>query len=284
MAFADTIMRRTQNTAQAGVIGLCLSVIAISFCGVYWHAEPLIVGRALGHSSLYTRTAYLTTADPNSVRARSSATLLQKIGFGVVFVEVDANVPARISKTKRLGKCKEASMKALQMVLDAPGDAWGYIFQDDIALVDDTDPAGAMEQIVKAETLTGLYNFLGVCGPVPWYKLHDGKHYEHIALEKEVKLEKEKARTCGKCFHAQGVSKRGAAELLKIAAASPMRSIDTIVQGWCVREDVAGFDVVGMELRSPENRNHRGLFYQARTKFESIIGSAGSETPTINHN
>jgi hypothetical protein len=278
MTFEGTIMRRPQNTAQAGVIGLCLSVIAIGFCGVYWHAEPLILGRALGHSSLYTRTAYLTTADPNSVRARSSAALLQKVGFGVVFVEADA-----ITKTK-LGNCKEASMKALQMVLDAPGDAWGYIFQDDIALVDDTDPVGAMEQIVKAETVTGLYNFLGVCGPVPWYKLHDGKHYEHRALEKEEKLEKEKSRTCGKCFHAQGLSKRGAAELLKIAAASKMRSIDTVVQGWCVREDVAGFDVVGMELKNPENSRHRGLFYQARTKFESIIGSAGSETPKINHN
>ena len=34
-----------------------------------------------------------------------------------------------------------------------------------------------MEKIVKAETVTSLYNFLGVCGPVPWYKLRDGKHH-----------------------------------------------------------------------------------------------------------
>jgi hypothetical protein len=59
----------------------------------------------------------------------------------------------------------------------APSGAWGYIFREDIALVDDIDPAGAMEKIVKAETVTSLYNFLGVCGPVPWYKLHDGKHH-----------------------------------------------------------------------------------------------------------
>ena len=32
----------------------------------------------------------------------------------------------------------------------APGGAWGYIFREDIALVDDIDPAGAMEKIVKA--------------------------------------------------------------------------------------------------------------------------------------
>lgn len=231
--------------------------------------------RVVSKSNL-ERTGYLITVDRNAPRAINAAKVLQRSGFTVVAVTA---IPA---KSKRRS-CRLTMSKALKLLI-AADDEWGYIFQEDIARNEWTT---TLPDIVNYEKADPDYVYLGVC--MDWHGTPPSisSHHHSNEIGKYVVA-------CGKCAHAQGVSKQGAKKILSWfkqqddaytqkansiagwdktpegeAAGLDDRSFDAPVMKMCLKH--GGYPVVKNSEVSPWDRSHRGLFYQDRKEYPTTI-------------
>jgi hypothetical protein len=162
---------------------------------------------------------------------------------------------------------KHAQLLIYEILLAGP-DAWGYVFEDDIALAGagaatlgaeaDFTAAGDLPAL-EAEGCPGVY--LGVCDPVRPFTARLGQAN----------------RYCGACAHAYGVSRTGARRLLdhhrRTLAARPgqARYMDQLIKDVCF--EAGGFPVSRVERASPLSDAHRGSFMQDRRSFPSLISA-----------
>jgi len=197
------------------------------------------------------RTAYLLTCDSNSPRAIHSFTLLQKIGFDVIFVNAIKNSDKVLSN-----KLSMISIYNTIINNNDNDDSWYYIFEDDINIIEPI----SIDEIILYEDIASQFFYLGVC------KYHEEKILLHESTinNKPVYIMTDNVRG----LHAIGISKIGAKNLTHFSQyyeKEPymdkiLEEFSRIIHPLCVRYDLQSM-IYG----------HRGIFFQDRFSFPSSI-------------
>lgn len=197
-------------------------------------------------------TAHVLSMDAGAPRARHTANALAAVGFQVVFVAPSAG---GLTIADKVLSNKRAFLDALERHLQGSPAAWLYLFEDDI-----TAHRGIYLPDVQAtESRATHFMYLGICGP---------------RVRAEWPLLKSGGR-CGRCAHAMGFSRAGAAAFLAFNrnntdAYTHGMYLDVMVEAWCL--SLGGFPVVHFDRAAPHEPGHRGVFYQDRRKFPTGIG------------
>jgi GR25 family glycosyltransferase involved in LPS biosynthesis len=155
---------------------------------------------------------------------------------------------------------KVAQLNIYTRIIEDKSRPWGYVFEDDIALVGkskenwvDKVEFSVEQDLIRNSTgmefLHSDFLFLGICGPEMYGK----------------------DRYCGFCSHAYGISQEGARKLLEFAKIFPGRhmTFDGVVKEWCI--SLGGFPVSHVELESNQFSDHKGTFMQDREMFQSLM-------------
>jgi len=207
-------------------------------------------------------TAYVVTLNVKSERFRSTKQILQKLGFRVLTVHPSYVGDSYLDRTL---SNKYAFLEVFEAIKSGE-DEWGYVFEDDIALNPERVDSDILANIARGETLYGrLFQYLGVC-----------KSTHTAAISMNV------SKTCGRCAHAMGISRKGVNKLFEYMSHSSdvvMDSrltpptdpyMDAVIESWCLQE--GGFHVVGpLQHAKRGDISHIGLFLQDRERFISTI-------------
>ena len=197
------------------------------------------------------RKAYVLTCDVSSERALFSKSVLEKIGFDVVLF------PAIPDQNRVMSNKK--SMMAIYDIIAKGEDEWGYVFEDDINVMEDI----TLGEIVEYETISSMFFYLGVCDyGTKKTRVCDVKINDH-----RVTIVQGQVRG----LHAIGLSKRGAGELLGFIH----NNWHIAFMDLCLEEfsKVHPANVVRFDLESYLT-DHRGIIYQDRIRFPSSIDMA----------
>jgi len=199
------------------------------------------------------KNAYLLTANANSERTRHSMNTLTIAGFSVVLsmCEVVPDI-----KSGMVWSNKNTFIRIIKHYIQSNSTAWLYLFEDDIDVLTNT----SIQDIEQNLSESTLFTYLGICAPKTTPS--GGK--------------------CGRCAHAMRFSYAGSRDVLLFNTVSkhqlstgniPLDEpfFDVVVEGWCLVN--GGFSVVHLELESPQDHRHNGLFFQNRDKFKSLIDS-----------
>jgi hypothetical protein len=211
-----------------------------------------------------SRVAYLITLDEKSNRSYSTKTVLEKLGFVVLTVHPPYIGESYLEKTV---SNKLAFMKVFRKIKSGT-DEWAYIFEDDVTLHKNHGTNNVLAEIMQGETLYGsLFQYVGLC-----------KSTHTLALSINV------SKSCGRCAHALGMSRRGVQRLLDYidnsndvlldSELTPQNEpyMDAIIEAWCLQE--GGFNVVGpVQTSEGTFSTHIGMFIQDRTRFPSTIST-----------
>ena len=197
------------------------------------------------------RKAYLLTTNENLSRTIFSKKLLEEIGFSVIIFKAIPN------KDKVLSN--KISMQEIYKKIINSNEKWSYVFEDDINIREKTK----LNKIIKYEKISDKIIYLG------FLSFHRGiYHYKtkHV-IENDI-VYKSKGKTKG--LHAIGLSKQGAKELLfyskKFKINSKLdRFMDVILEKYTENNHAT------LVMNHKYDMYHRGLFYQDRSKFPSII-------------
>ena len=197
------------------------------------------------------RIAYLLTANVSSERTRHSMKTLEIAGFSVVLSLCEV---VRAVESGMVWSNKDTFIRIIKHYIQNNSTEWLYLFEDDIDVLTNTS-IHDIEQNISEST---LFTYLGICAPQTTPS----------------------GGRCGRCAHAMGFSYAGAREVLlfntmnkhKLCTGNiPLDEpyFDVVVEGWCLLK--GGFSVAHLELESPQDHRHNGLFFQDRGKFKSII-------------
>jgi hypothetical protein len=199
----------------------------------------------------FCRKAYVLTCDVSSERALFSKSILDKIGFDVVLFPAIPD-PNKVVSNK-------LSMMAIYDIIAKGDDEWGYVFEDDINVMEDI----TLGEIVEYETISTMFFYLGVCdyGPKKT-NVCDVKMNDH-----PVSIASGQVRG----LHAIGLSKRGADELLAFIR----NNWHIAFMDVCLEEfsKIYPANIVRYDLESYLT-DHRGIIYQDRIRFPSTIDMA----------
>lgn len=194
------------------------------------------------------RNAYLLTLDPLSERALFSKKILEDIGFNVNLINVIPHEDKVLSN--------KISMQYIYGVIkDSDEDGFGYVFEDDINIIEPI----TLEEIVEYEKISEIFFYLGLCEYVNNYTLTNIKINGHNVYNKSG---------CVRGLHAISLSKKGAEKLLEFSKEkNDERYMDVILDQFsliypanCVRYDLESY-ISG----------HRGIIFQDRLRFPSSI-------------
>lgn len=198
------------------------------------------------------RTAYVLTVNENSERSQFTKQILETVGFYVKFIRCIPN------KNKVLSN-KYSMLYIYHLIANGP-DNWAYVFEDDINILEQIN----VSEIIKYETLTNVFFYLGVCIPSHFTKNNFFLYSNSIINGKKVYGIKGSVGG----LHAIGISKIGAKMLLSFSNKfRHFKYMDMILERFSQRHHAP---VVRMDLES-YIKGHRGIFFQDRNKFPSSI-------------
>ena len=200
-----------------------------------------------------SRKGYLLTTNKTSKRTLFAESVLKKIGFDVVLFQ---HIPHKEPKVSN----KISMISIYQTILESD-DEYGYVFEDDVNILEDI----TLEEITQYEKISPMLFYLGLC-PFPNNKTIKSMNltinsHEVFNVAGEV---------CG--LHGIGISKTGIKSLLEFLKVhdDPNRCLDELVGGFTSFNPapIVRFD---LECQYKENRGHRGIMFQDREHFPSII-------------
>ena len=200
------------------------------------------------------RNAFVLTGNINSPRYCFVKNLLSKIGFTVVPV-----IYIKM-KNKDGALSNKVSMLEIYKIITASPQSWNYVFEDDI---NTTIKHLTLEYIMEYEKASDNFYFLGICEPRP--KIIKSNNYIHKKM-----LVKKKGFVRG--LHAIGFETNKITKFINYINSenrlSKIRCMDQILEGYS-RENPA--NVARYDLKSPVIKGHKGIFFQDRSKFKSMI-------------
>ena len=195
------------------------------------------------------RTAYLLTTNKFSPRAQFSKKILETIGFTVKFFIAIPNNDKVLSN--------KLSMMNIYNIIVNENENWGYVFEDDINVVEPI----FLDEIVQYEKISHPFFYLGCC------MMNDGETLKSTGLTIN---NHQVTNICGgvRGLHGIGISKEGAKELLVFAYNSRERYMDCILEKFA---EIHPANIVRYDLISPQEKGHRGILFQDRHQFPSTI-------------
>jgi len=195
------------------------------------------------------RTAYLLTTNENSLRAQFSKKVLEKIGFTVKFFVAIPHIDKVLSN--------KISMMNIYRIIFNMNEEWGYVFEDDINVVEPI----LLDEIIQYEKISDRFFYLGCCimneGETISSTTFKINNHPVIKISRGVRG-----------LHGIGINRAGANELFNFAYTNHERYMD------CILEQFAGIypaNIVRYDLISPQENGHRGVLFQDRLKFPSTI-------------
>jgi len=197
------------------------------------------------------RKAYLLTINEKSPRTIFSKKILQDIGFDVIIFKAIPNKDKVISN--------KISMQEIYKKIINSEHKWNYVFEDDINIRERI----SLDHIIEYENISEKVMYLG------FLSLHHGNY--HYNINKKIKgndVYKSKGKTRG--LHAVGITRKGAKELLKFSKeynGEMNRYMDVILEKYTENNHAT------LVYNNKYDKYHRGLFYQDRSKFPSIISN-----------
>uniref|UniRef100_A0A6C0B973 Glycosyltransferase n=1 Tax=viral metagenome TaxID=1070528 RepID=A0A6C0B973_9ZZZZ len=194
------------------------------------------------------RTAYLLTCNKESNRTKFSEDILKKIGFNVELFQCIKNEDKVLSN--------KISMLEIYKKIAAGSEEWGYVFEDDINVLDKID----IDELIQYENISKKFFYLGTCG----YENKDNFYNSESINGKRVAKIKGPVRG----LHAIALSKDGAKELLEFSKDNSEIYMDTILESFAQKHNP---NVVRYDLVSPDDSGHRGIFFQDRNQFPTTI-------------
>lgn len=194
------------------------------------------------------RTAYLLTCDMDSTRTKFSQDVLTKIGFNVELFQC-------IKKEDKVLSNK-ISMQEIYKKIAAGSDEWGYVFEDDINVLDKID----VDELGKYENISKTFFYLGTCG----YENKDNVYNSESVNGHQVAMVKGSVRG----LHAIALSKEGAQELIDFSKNNSEVYMDVILESFA---QIHNPNIVRYDLVSADDDGHRGIFYQDRNQFPTTI-------------
>jgi hypothetical protein len=194
------------------------------------------------------RTAYLLTCDKESKRTKFSEDILKKIGFNVELFQCIKNEDKVLSN--------KISMLEIYKKIAAGSEEWGYVFEDDINVLDKID----VDELIQYENISKTFFYLGTCG----YENKDNFYNSESVNGHPVA----KVRGPVRGLHAIALSKDGAKELLEFSKDNSEIYMDTILESFSQKHNP---NIVRYDLVSPDDGGHRGIFFQDRNQFPTTI-------------
>jgi hypothetical protein len=196
---------------------------------------------------MISRNCYILTCDEFSDRTQFSKNILEKIGFKVNLFKAIRNNDKILSN--------KISMLNIYNIIANGSDEWVYVFEDDINILENI----SLDEIIKYESISSYFFYLGLCDYGPKKTMYNKfKINNNIVtiIDKNVRG-----------LHAIALSRIGALKLFEFAKRSPKKYMDICLEDF-VKKYYA--NVVRYDLES-YIKGHRGIFYQDRHKFKSLI-------------
>ena len=196
------------------------------------------------------RVAFLLTTDPQSARAQFSKETLENIGFKVVFYIAIANNDKVLSN--------KLSMLAIYNEILIGNSEWGYVFEDDVNVVEPIH----LNEIVQYEKISSPFFYLGCCMM--------NNREETVNNTGRVINNHPVMNVSGQVrgLHGIGITRLGAKELIEFANASKERYMDCILESF---SQIYPANIVRYDLQSPLEKGHRGVLFQDRQAFPPTI-------------
>jgi hypothetical protein len=195
-----------------------------------------------------TRIAYLLTTNETSNRTQFSKNILQHIGFNVKIVIAIPHVNKVLSN--------KLSMLSIYEEIKNGTDNWGYVFEDDINILEEIK----LDEIIKYENISNNFFYLGLCK----YGNNTVKFTGNCINNNPVYNISGYVRG----LHAIGLSKEGASELIEFSKKyENMEYMDMILELYSIENPA---NIVRYELES-YILGHRGIIFQDRNRFPSSI-------------
>jgi hypothetical protein len=198
------------------------------------------------------RIAYLLTGNANSDRAIFCKDVLDRIGFEVIIIIYTPNANRVVSNTLSMYRIFE-----LICNMDLVDNEFVYFFEDDINTLESI----SIDEIIEYEKISEMFFYLGICEHKVYARPTNLKINNHIVYQKQGNV---------RGTHALGISKIGANKLLEFAKRFELDIyMDMILEEFSVLYPA---NVVRYDLCSTIF-GHRGIIFQDRTKFQSIMNS-----------
>jgi len=196
------------------------------------------------------RSCYLLTGDRNSPRARASQRVLEKVGFKVNFFQF-------IPHQNKVLSNKISFLKIYELIL-AGQEEWVYVFEDDVNVLADV----TLDELVEYEKISSRLFYLGACIPT-------GEEEKRFLPESVNGHQVAVVQGGVRGAHAIAFSKLGVAEILAFTNSVQTDYCDVMLEEFTKLHPA---NVVRYDLESPDEKSHRGLFFQDRLSFPSSIG------------
>ena len=197
------------------------------------------------------RNAFLLTGDTVSKRYKFVSKLLTKIGFTVIPVIF-------IRLKKKVKSNKNSMMKIYKLIsTSVPDNTWSYVFEDDINILDKNLK---LNDIIKYEPISTNLFYLGMCDP-------DKRTWIKTKNKVDGKIVRQK-RGMIRGLHAIALSKEGALSLYDFTKDRGHGYMDVFLDNYTKTHPA---NVMRSDLISPCHPGHKGMFYQDRNAFTSLI-------------
>jgi hypothetical protein len=195
-----------------------------------------------------SRNAYLLTCDPNSERTKFSKNILDELGFNVILFQA-------IPDSKPLLSHKQSMISIYNIIANDLSNEWSYIFEDDINKLEDIK----LDEIIEYEKISNKFFYLGIC-----------KYGEDTLCETEHTINNHKVYSVSgsvRGLHALSFSRVGMIDFIDFLKNFSLEYIDIILELYTLKNRS---NVVRADLESYIS-GHRGIIFQDRNKFTSII-------------
>jgi len=195
-----------------------------------------------------SRNAYLLTCDPNSERTQFSKNILEEIGFNVILFQA-------IPHMKPLLSHRQSMIRIFDIIANDLNNEWSYIFEDDINKLANIK----LNEIIEYEKISNHFFYLGICkyGENTIYKTN------HVINNHEVCSVSGYVRGA----HALAFSRVGMINFINFVKNFSLEYIDMILDYYTIKNPA---NIVRVDLES-YILGHRGVIFQDRNKFKSII-------------
>jgi hypothetical protein len=195
-----------------------------------------------------SRNAYLLTCDPNSERTKFSKNILDELGFNVILFQA-------IPDSKPLLSHKQSMISIYNIIANDLSNEWSYIFEDDINKLEDIK----LDEIIEYEKISNKFFYLGIC-----------KYGEDTLCETEHTINNHKVYSVSgsvRGLHALAFSRVGMIDFIDFLKNFSLEYMDVILELYTLKNRS---NVVRSDLESYIS-GHRGIIFQDRNKFTSII-------------
>ena len=195
-----------------------------------------------------SRNAYLLTCDSNSERTKFSKNILDEIGFNVILCQAIPNFKPLLSH-------KQSMISIYNIIANDLSNEWSYIFEDDINKLEDIK----IDEIIEYEKISNKFFYLGIC-----------KYGEDTLCETEHTINNHKVYSISgsvRGLHALAFSRVGMIDFIDFLKNFSLEYMDVILELYTLKNRS---NVVRSDLESYIS-GHRGIIFQDRNKFTSII-------------